>query len=129
MITHNLLEDPRFAGIEPFESKVWLASPTMHGEEQFWVDDAIRKNWVSTVGENINEIEKQIADNRKKKQQQQNGQSANQQNGSGSGYDNGYGEYGNEADAYNNWLGYDQYGNGYDNTYGSAYDWSNPWGY
>ena len=62
MITHNLLEDSRFAGIEPFESKVWLASPTMHGEEQFWVDDAIRKNWVSTVGENINEIEKQIAE-------------------------------------------------------------------
>ncbi len=62
MITHNLLEDPRFSGIEPFESKVWLASPTMHGEEQFWVDDAIRKNWVSTVGENINEIEKQIAE-------------------------------------------------------------------
>ena len=62
MITHNLMEDPRFSGIEPFESKVWLASPTMHGEEQFWVDDAIRKNWVSTVGENINEIEKQIAE-------------------------------------------------------------------
>ena len=61
MTAHNILKDSRFAGIEPFESKVWLASPTMHGEEQFWVDDAIRKNWVSTVGENINEIEKQVA--------------------------------------------------------------------
>ena len=57
MTAHNILKDSRFAGIEPFESKVWLASPTMHGEEQYWVDDAIKKNWVSTVGANINEIE------------------------------------------------------------------------
>lgn len=84
---------------------------------------------LKTVEDTTKQIEKQIADNRKKKQQQQNGQSTNQQNGSGSGYDNGYGEYGNEADTYNNWLGYDQYGNAYDNTYGNTYDWSNPWGY
>ena len=58
----NVLSDPRFEGIEPFESKVWLSSPTLHGDEQKWVDDAIQKNWVSTVGENINEIEKQFAD-------------------------------------------------------------------
>ena len=54
--------DPRFAGIEPFEKKLWLSSPTMHGDEQRWVDDAIQTNWVSTVGENINEVEKQIAE-------------------------------------------------------------------
>ncbi len=54
--------DPRFAGIKPFENKIWLASPTMHGDEQKWVDEAIRTNWVSTVGENINEVEKQIAE-------------------------------------------------------------------
>ena len=58
----DCLHDPRFAGIEPFQSKLWLASPTMHGEEQHWVDDAIRTNWVSTVGANINEVEKQIAE-------------------------------------------------------------------
>ncbi len=56
------VEDPRFAGIEPFEKKVWLSSPTMHGEEQHWVDEAIQTNWVSTVGENIDEVEKQIAE-------------------------------------------------------------------
>lgn len=50
--------DPRFKGIKPFESKVWLSSPTMHGDEQKYVDEAIRTNWVSTVGENINEVEK-----------------------------------------------------------------------
>ena len=53
--------DSRFRGIEPFKTKLWLASPTMHGDEQHWVDEAIRTNWVSTVGENINEVEKQIA--------------------------------------------------------------------
>ena len=54
--------DPRFAGIERFEKKIWLSSPTMHGDEQHWVDEAILTNWVSTVGENINEVEKQIAE-------------------------------------------------------------------
>ena len=54
--------DPRFAGIEAFRNKVWLSSPTMHGDEQHWVDNAIETNWVSTVGANINEVEKQIAD-------------------------------------------------------------------
>lgn len=58
---HDFLTDPRFAGIEKFEKKVWLSSPTMHGDEQRWVDDAIQTNWVSTVGQNINEVEKGIA--------------------------------------------------------------------
>ena len=47
--------------ITPFEKKIWLASPTMHGEEQRWVDEAIQTNWVSTVGENINEVERLVA--------------------------------------------------------------------
>ena len=54
--------DPRFKGIEPFERKCWLSSPTMHGDEQRWVDDAIQTNWVSTVGANINAIEKELAE-------------------------------------------------------------------
>lgn len=58
----NYQTDPRFAGIKPFESKVWLSSPTMHGEEQKYVDEAIRTNWVSTVGININEVEKIAAE-------------------------------------------------------------------
>lgn len=48
--------------IKPFCKKIWLSSPTMHGDEQRWVDEAIETNWVSTVGANINEIEKQIAE-------------------------------------------------------------------
>ena len=49
-------------GIKPFEKKVWLSSPTMHGDEQKWVDEAIQTNWVSTVGANINEVERLTAE-------------------------------------------------------------------
>lgn len=47
---------------EPFLDKIWLSSPTMHGDEQKWVDEAIRTNWVSTVGANINEVERMTAE-------------------------------------------------------------------
>ena len=58
---HDFLNDERFKGIEPFKAKLWLSSPTMHGDEQKWVDDAIQTNWVSTFGENINEVERQMS--------------------------------------------------------------------
>ena len=58
----NITIDPRFSGLEPFASKVWLATPTMHGDEQRWVDEAIQTNWVSTVGANINETEGLISE-------------------------------------------------------------------
>ncbi len=48
--------------ITPFEQKIWLASPTMHGDELKWIHDAFEKNWITTAGENINEVEKQIAE-------------------------------------------------------------------
>ena len=59
---NKIISDSRFKNIKPFETKLWLSSPTMHGEEQKWVDEAIRTNWVSTVGANINEVEKQLSD-------------------------------------------------------------------
>ena len=58
----DFLNDQRFAGIEKFSSKVWLSSPTMHGDEQRWVDEAIQTNWVSTVGANIDAVEKAMAE-------------------------------------------------------------------
>ena len=61
-MSDRILSDSRFEGIKPFENKIWLSSPTMHGDEQKWVDEAIRTNWVSTVGENINVVEKEIAE-------------------------------------------------------------------
>lgn len=36
---------------KPFEKKIWLSSPTMHGDEQKWVNDAFEKNWITTAGE------------------------------------------------------------------------------
>lgn len=48
--------------LKPFENRIWLASPTMHGEEQAFVKEAFDTNWVSTVGENLNELEKNICD-------------------------------------------------------------------
>lgn len=46
----------------PFAKKVWLASPTMHGDELKWMSDAYHKNWMSTVGENIDEVERSVAE-------------------------------------------------------------------
>ncbi|WP_133968168.1 DegT/DnrJ/EryC1/StrS family aminotransferase [Eubacterium limosum] len=47
--------------IRPFEEKVWLSSPTMHGDELKYIQRAYETNWMSTVGENIDEVERQIA--------------------------------------------------------------------
>ena len=44
--------------MKPFEKKVWLSTPTMHGEELEYVTQAYQTNWMSTVGENINEVER-----------------------------------------------------------------------
>ena len=46
------------ADFKPFESKVWLSTPTMHGDELEYVTKAYKTNWMSTVGENINEVER-----------------------------------------------------------------------
>lgn len=47
---------------ENFENKVWLSSPTMHGEELQYMKEAYDLNWMSTVGANIDEVEKRIAE-------------------------------------------------------------------
>ena len=48
--------------IVPFKNKIWLSSPTMHGDELKYVTEAYETNWMSTVGKNIDEIERLIAD-------------------------------------------------------------------
>ncbi len=48
--------------IKPFEKKVWLSSPTMHGEELKYITEAYETNWMSTVGANINEVERIAAE-------------------------------------------------------------------
>ena len=47
--------------LKPFDKKVYLASPTMHGEELKYMKEAFDTNWMSTVGENINEVERLAA--------------------------------------------------------------------
>ena len=42
---------------KPFEKKIWLSSPTMHGDEMKYIQEAYETNWMSTVGKNINEVE------------------------------------------------------------------------
>lgn len=44
--------------LKPLEKKVWLSSPTMHGDEMKYVTEAYETNWMSTVGQNINEVER-----------------------------------------------------------------------
>lgn len=47
---------------KPFEAKVWLASPTMHGEELKNITEAYETNWMSTAGANVNEVERIAAE-------------------------------------------------------------------
>ena len=42
--------------------KIWLATPTMHGDELKYVTEAYETNWMSTVGANINEVERLVAE-------------------------------------------------------------------
>lgn len=48
--------------LKPFDKKVWLASPTMHGDELKYITEAYETNWMSTVGKNINEVERIAAE-------------------------------------------------------------------
>ncbi len=47
--------------LKKFAHKIWLSSPTMHGPELDYVRNAYETNWMSTVGENIDEVERAIA--------------------------------------------------------------------
>ena len=46
--------------MKPFEKRVWISSPTMHGDEIRFMTEAYDTNWMSTVGVNIQAVE-QIA--------------------------------------------------------------------
>ncbi len=48
--------------LKKFENKVWLASPTMHGDELRYMTEAYETNWMSTVGANINEVERIVCE-------------------------------------------------------------------
>lgn len=48
--------------IRPFEKKVWLASPYIHENSRIYVEQAFDTNWMSTIGENLDQLEKGICD-------------------------------------------------------------------
>lgn len=50
----------RQGDFDSFREKVWLSSPTMHGDEIKYMQQAYETNWMSTIGENIDEVEKSI---------------------------------------------------------------------
>ncbi len=58
----KLKSDPKFQGIKPFEHKVYLSSPTMHGEELRYMTEAYETNWMSTVGKNIDALERAVSE-------------------------------------------------------------------
>lgn len=47
---------------EGLDKKVWLSSPTMYSDSMRYVLEAYETNWMSTVGANINEVEKMAAE-------------------------------------------------------------------
>ncbi len=47
---------------KPFKNKIWLSSPTMHGDELRYITEAYETNWMSTVGKNITEVERLVAE-------------------------------------------------------------------
>ena len=44
--------------LKRFEKKVYLASPFIHAEERKYAKEAFDSNWMSTTGENLNQLEK-----------------------------------------------------------------------
>lgn len=48
--------------MKKFDKKIWLSTPTMHGEEIKYINEAYESNWMSTIGENINEIERLMSE-------------------------------------------------------------------
>ena len=49
-------------GLQPFSKKIWISSPTMHGEELKYIKLAYDTNWMSTLGENLNVLERDICE-------------------------------------------------------------------
>jgi len=48
--------------MKPFEKKLWLSSPTMHGDEMKYITEAYESNWMSTEGANLGEIERSVCE-------------------------------------------------------------------
>ena len=62
IIVYNFANLSHAEGRESYmEDKIWLSSPTMHGEEQEFVKEAFDTNWVAPLGKNVTELENEIS--------------------------------------------------------------------
>ena len=52
--------DKRFSDIKPFEDKIYLSSPTMHGSEMIYMKEAYDTNWMSSIGHNLDVLEEMM---------------------------------------------------------------------
>ena len=48
--------------IKPFEKRILLSSPTMHGEEREYIKEAFDRNWVAPLGSNCDGFEDEVAE-------------------------------------------------------------------
>lgn len=53
---------PENHDFERSPQRIWLSTPTMHMESRNYMLEAFDTNWMSTVGANINEVEKLVAE-------------------------------------------------------------------
>lgn len=44
------------------KKRIYLSSPTMHGEEQLFIKEAFDTNWVAPLGPNVNAFERELAE-------------------------------------------------------------------
>lgn len=58
----NLIQLEQLKKTEPENDRIYLASPTMHGDEQRYINEAFDTNWVSTIGANIDAVERNIGE-------------------------------------------------------------------
>ena len=42
------------------QKRIYLSSPTMHGEEQEFIREAFDTNWVAPLGPNVNAFETEV---------------------------------------------------------------------
>lgn len=57
-LVHDFLTDERFKGLQPLKDRALLASPTPHKEDEWkYIEECYKTGWLTTVGENINQLE------------------------------------------------------------------------
>lgn len=61
-MAYDFLKDKRFEGINPLKKRVHLSSPTPHkNEEMAYIEECYKSGWLTTVGENINQLEDTVS--------------------------------------------------------------------